>query len=316
MKRYLPLLLAVFFLAAPFAHAAGLPLFSSDFHIVPDAHDIDPLCPVGAPLSFGAVLELIQRAMNVGVSVGIVAFTLIFMWSGILLMTSSTNPEAKSTARKMLGNAVLGMLIILSSWLIVDFVMKTLYNPSASFSGKAIGPWNSILQGGGACVIARPPKALFSGSLTAAAPTVNPTDPGGTGPVTSDNIFSYDPGIQSQKSTASSELNTLLGCIAGKVPAGVGRISSISDNKISGGQKTFAQCAAEGNQAVGGTCAHTKNSCHYGGKTCVGKSYAADFGDDQNASVLRAAAIACGADFTGFEGTHLHVSVGKACGCQ
>lgn len=308
MKRYALLLIAAFLVAAPLAHAAATPLFSSDFHIVPNAQDIDPLCPEGAPLSYGAVLELIHRFMNVGVSVGIVVCTLIIMWAGILLITSSTNPEAKSTARKMLGNAALGLLIILSSWLIVDFVMRALYSGEDGTKGK-FGPWNSILNGGAACVIARPNQTLFSGSITAAVPVVNTIDPGYEGPGTSDGHFTYQAGIQAQKSAASPKLNALLTCMASRVPRGVGQISSISDNQIQTGKKSFQQCAASG-------CAHAAHSCHYGGKTCIGSSYAVDFGDEQNTATLTAAARACGATYVGNEGNHLHVSVGASCGCN
>ncbi len=160
----LPLLLFVS-AVVPVAHAADIPLLDSSFHIVPDAHDLDASCPVGAPLSFGAVLEIIQRMMNAAISFGILIFVIIMTWGGFLMITSVTNPEARSTARGMLTNAAIGLLIVLSAWLIVDFVMKTLYSSTGEDTAGVFGPWNSILNGGKACVLATETKPLFSGPI-------------------------------------------------------------------------------------------------------------------------------------------------------
>ncbi len=282
-------------------HAASIPVLDSSFHIVPSAHDIDPLCAEGAPLSMGAVMEIIQRFVNAGISFAILIFVIIFAWAGFLFISSVANPESKNLAKKMLMNAAVGLLIVLAAWLIVDFVMKTLYNPN----GSGFGPWNSILGSGPACIIERPTAALFSGAITAADLSVS-VPGGGSGFGSSDGFFTYQSGIEAQKRNLSPAMANALACMASNVPRGVGQISSISDTAIMNG-KTFAQCAKGG-------CAHTANSCHYGGRTCIGASYAVDFGDEQNATVLKAAAAACGAK-TLNEGNHLHVSIGDASGC-
>lgn len=158
------------------AFAAGLPVLDGSFHIVPDAHDLDESCKVGAPLSFGAVMYVAQNFVNAGISFGILFFVIIMVWSGILFIASVTNPESRSAAKKMLENAVIGMLIILSAWLMVDFVMKTLYNPNKA----GLGPWNNILNGGVACVIASAPLHLYDGAITVTAITSS-ADSGGSG---------------------------------------------------------------------------------------------------------------------------------------
>lgn len=167
---------------APLAYAANNPSLDSSFHIVPSAHDIDPACPDGAPLSFGAIMEIVQRFINVGISFGVLIFTIIIAWAGFLFIISGVNPEARSSAKKMLENAAIGLLITLTAWLMVDFVMKTLYNPSATFAGKSIGPWNSILGDGPACIIASDIHALFTGDIVASALVVTAgSSTGGTG---------------------------------------------------------------------------------------------------------------------------------------
>ncbi len=103
--------------------------------------------------------------MNAGISIGIVISILVIVFSGLLWMLTPFNPENHSQAKKVLTNAVIGLLIILSAWLIVDFVMKVLYSGTGADSGK-FGPWNKILVGGNKCVTASTDlKPLFSGDL-------------------------------------------------------------------------------------------------------------------------------------------------------
>lgn len=161
-----PLLVFVL-LSVPFSVSAqsGLPLFDPEWQLVPEASDIDASCPEGAPLGFGGVLQLIQNGMNAAISFGIIICVLVIMGAGILWILTPTNPENHSQAKKILTNAALGLLIILSAWLIVDFVMKLLYNPNI----ENFGPWNKILTGGDACIIAKDPNPLFSGSVSSIA---------------------------------------------------------------------------------------------------------------------------------------------------
>ncbi len=172
----LPLL--VFASTASLAHAANIPVLDSSFHIVPDAHELDASCPVGAPLSYGAVLNTVQRGMNAAISFGILIFVMLMAWAGLQFILSVSNPEARSHARGMLMNAAVGLLIVMSAWLIVDFVMKTLYSGPDGTKGQ-FGPWNSILNGGVACIIATETKPLFSGTIHSAALPVTVVTNGG-----------------------------------------------------------------------------------------------------------------------------------------
>ncbi|MEK7100883.1 MAG: pilin [Patescibacteria group bacterium] len=159
--RALPLLSATLLLGVPLvSHAADLPLFSSGWSLVPEACRS---CPCG----FSGVMGIAQNLINAGISVGILFAVVIMAWAGFMLVMSPFNPEAKSTAHKMLINAVIGFLIVCSAWLIVDFVMKTLY--SGPDGQRAVfGPWNSILTGGDICVQKTKNMAtLFSGAITA-----------------------------------------------------------------------------------------------------------------------------------------------------
>jgi len=67
------------------------------------------------------------------------------------------------------------------------------------------------------------------------------------------------------------------------------------------------------------SCAHSKNSCHYGGTNCAGKSYAVDFGNETYGNEIYWAAKACQPNaFVLDEDSHIHVSIGSVynCGCN
>lgn len=161
------------------ALAADLPLLTLGWSIIPEACRT---CACG----FAGVMGTVQNVMNAGISVGIVIAVGIMAWAGLLYITTPANPEARGQANKMLMNAVVGFLIIISAWLIVDFVMKVLYSGPDGESG-AFGPWNSILTGGEICVSSIEPVPLFSGAITAGqlvstSGTRDGTLPSGSGP--------------------------------------------------------------------------------------------------------------------------------------
>jgi hypothetical protein len=92
-------------------------------------------------------------------------------------MFSPFHAGNREKGRTLLLNAVIGLAIALAAWLIVDFVMKNLYNPQAGQGSVALGPWNSILSGGNECVT----ENRNAGRIT--APNLGQivgTQPGGT----------------------------------------------------------------------------------------------------------------------------------------
>jgi len=134
---------------------------------MPAAAQFGPIVPEvcrTCACGFGGVLAIVQNVVNFMIGIAIIFGTIIMVWAGGLYIVSATNPESRSTANKMLLNAVIGIVIVLSAWLVVDFVMKTLYN-----NGSEFGPWNSILLGGSgdSCVVAKPTSPLFSGNIIA-----------------------------------------------------------------------------------------------------------------------------------------------------
>lgn len=150
MAKYFSFLLLGLFVLTPLSAAA---------QFGPIVPEVCKSCACG----FGGVMAIIQNVVNFIIAIAIIIATLIMVWAGGLYIMSSTNPESRSTANKMLLNAVIGILIVLSAWLVVDFVMKTLYD-----NGSEFGPWNTILLGGegNSCIVKKVNKTLFGDDIT------------------------------------------------------------------------------------------------------------------------------------------------------
>lgn len=126
------LILGVLVLMPASALAANASFFGPI--VSPDCH-----CENSAP-DWGCVLDSIHNLFNLIFSLSVLIFAFSAAYAGILFMTSSTNAENKSKAKTMLLNVVIGLAIALSAWLMVDFIMRVLYNENVGW-----GPWNRIL---------------------------------------------------------------------------------------------------------------------------------------------------------------------------
>lgn len=108
-------------------------------------------CEGKAP-DWGCVLETMRNLINTAIAFGAIVSVLIIAYAGALWMFSPFNPGNREKGRTLLLNAFIGLAIALGAWLIVDFVMKSLYNPEGTADNVELGPWNSILSGGNRCV--------------------------------------------------------------------------------------------------------------------------------------------------------------------
>lgn len=136
---------------------------------------------------YGCVLQTVQNATNFAVSMGAIMVVVAIAYAGALLMLTPTNPGNREMARGAVMKAVVGLLVLLSAWLIVDFVMKMVYNADAMAGNVSLGPWNAILNEGNApkCIAPRVADKLpsvFIPPTTVGAYTPNtPTRPSSTG---------------------------------------------------------------------------------------------------------------------------------------
>lgn len=213
------LALVLFFSTTPAYATSKFPLFSGD-PLVPAVCD-------GGPLGVGGILTFIQNVMNAGISVGIIIFIFIIVYAGFMFILTPTNPEGHSQAKKMLSNAVIGFIIILAAWLIVDFVMKILYNDGEN----GFGPWNEILSSTGSQCIERQDPTAIGGLGPIAGATVNngiqgiPGGAGGSSNVgvakglCSDRNTSCSPAVMKTFGLSDAQANAM-SCIAVTESAG------------------------------------------------------------------------------------------------
>jgi Type IV secretion system pilin len=295
-------------------------------------------------------------------------FATLMVVAGFGLVTSGGNQAALSAAKSKFTNAIIGLLIVMAAWLLVDTVMRQLVKGDGNLGEtgagfKGFGPWSEVqclqqtktilpnpqlsaaatgfynyqvfvYDATNKCKVGKSATfttlALCDSSLSALqsqpgdkyitdicsdAP-VSVTEPlwatspiCATPPVAGADEFTYQGNVRAQLVHASPQLSSLITCMASKVPANVGDVSSISDQSIIAGNKTWAQCRLGG-------CAHTTNSDHYGNDgRCGDKSYAIDFGDEQNIVALCNAANSCGSvrNCSIHNGNHVHVSLNISC---
>ena len=95
---------------------------------------------------WGCVLATVGNLINFTISIGIIIFILVVLYAGMLFLTSPFKAENRELGRSILMNAVIGVVIMLSAWILIDFIMKTVYKGSDA-EGAEFGPWNSILTG-------------------------------------------------------------------------------------------------------------------------------------------------------------------------
>lgn len=141
---------------------------------------VPPQCQE-CPCNIGGVMQVVQNVMNLAIAFAVLIATFVIVWGGFLFLTSPAAPENRTKARGLILNAAIGLVIVLSSWLIIDAFMRLLYSGSNGNEGKW-GPWNSIIKEGGEYCIQEDKKQgslfgelgqVFSGEK----PTTVPTEP-------------------------------------------------------------------------------------------------------------------------------------------
>lgn len=137
--------------------------------IVPDICDCENTAP-----AFGCVMQVLQNVIRVLIAISFVMATLALMYAGFVWMTSGGNAERRSTGKNLLLNVIVGIVVILMAWLIVDFVMKT-FSDEAKF-----GPWHDILAAQGesaaVCLEKRDQVAITEGTVDFSVVTATGSD--------------------------------------------------------------------------------------------------------------------------------------------
>lgn len=129
------LLLLVSSFALPLVAHAAIPFFGP---IVPDAANV---CAAG----WGMLMVVINNIISLLITLAIVFVApLMIAYSGFLYVVNPVDPSGIAKAKGILTNTVVGIIIALCGWLIVDAIMAVLYNPTAV--GKT---WSQLIGSGG-----------------------------------------------------------------------------------------------------------------------------------------------------------------------
>jgi hypothetical protein len=129
-RKYLPLAVAfasaVLVVAPTIASAAvGIPT------IVPCGGTGQSACTVCD------LAKVAQNILNAGIYLAVILSAVLFAWAGFLYLTNVGNSSGVARAKEIFSNILIGLVIILASWLVIDIVMRT-------FVGASILPWNSL----------------------------------------------------------------------------------------------------------------------------------------------------------------------------
>lgn len=91
------------------------------------------------PCTFCDVIQTGNNVIELLFEILIVAAIIMVVIAGLRLVTSQGNANAMEQAKSMLTNVIIGFVIVLSAWLIVDTIFKMLVGDNQNF-----GIWNNL----------------------------------------------------------------------------------------------------------------------------------------------------------------------------
>ena len=97
--------------------AAGIPT-----QIVPKTYNCDQ---AGGCDSICAIVELAQNVLNFGIFFAVVISAFLFAYAGWNMLTAGGSAEVYQKGKRVFGNVLIGLIIILAGWIIIDTLMKT-----------------------------------------------------------------------------------------------------------------------------------------------------------------------------------------------
>ncbi len=161
-RKFYLTLFAFVILSVPFAaHAAFGTLIPTECNC-DQPYSVNGVDTISSAPAWGCVFATFQNALTMAFQLATVLISIFLALAGFTYMTSGGSAEKRQLANKRLMNVVIGLLIVLGSYLLVDSLMKVIYNAGATDGTTKFGPWNAILASGGPQCLAptQPPKAL------------------------------------------------------------------------------------------------------------------------------------------------------------
>lgn len=97
----------------------------------------------GIDCNFCDVIETTDNVIDFLFEALSVVAVILLVVAGFRLVTSAGDVSAMTQARSMFTSVIIGLVIVLSAWLIVDTVMKALLVKDGEFASQ-FGQWNSL----------------------------------------------------------------------------------------------------------------------------------------------------------------------------
>lgn len=227
-----------------------------------------------------------------------VVFAVLMVVAGFGLVTSGGNQSALDAAKSKFQNALIGIIIMMAAWLIVDTLLRAIL---AGGTGQILnyGPWSEVQ-----CFVQTVPSEAPAAPTTPTTPT---TPPPTTAQCQDDAALMTQYG-GSPVGVEAPGLQNLISCYLAD-PA----VSAITDRgQLYTVDRSHPRCSLTNGNTVCGPCSHSANSAHYGRGSGQG-ARAVDFnasGGSESAlyNAIRARQSACGGTLL-FEGDHTHITM-------
>jgi len=225
------------------------------FFLIPQSAAAQLVTCAGPDCNFCTATQMVDGLIGWLIGILVLVAVLLLCVAGFKLVTSAGNSSAVGEAKQMLVNVIVGFVIILAAWTIVDTLIKTL-------AGGDLGVWNPVACG-----------EMFE-------PIRGDSYEGGNVSVTTPNTSTSDAG----------ELGDISGCSGGScvrlsTPCKNSSSCSVAPGLVNAINSMHTQAAVSGarvTEAMPPTRTH-RSSCHSNG-TCVDYSKA---GGMSAAEVLR-----------------------------
>ena len=136
-RHVLTVLMSVIFLTPTLVMAAGLT------PIVPQTGQGSDCNGPGGCQSICDLAQLAQNILNDGIYLSVFLSAILFAWAGFKHMSAGGDAGAITEANKVFSAVFIGLVIILSAWLVVSTLMSVI----AGGGPAPTLPWNQICSG-------------------------------------------------------------------------------------------------------------------------------------------------------------------------
>ncbi len=89
------------------------------------------------------IVELGQNVLTWLISISASIIAIIFAWAGMKIVMAKGSTENMSEAKGMMTNSIIGLVILLSAWLVIDTVLKLVITNDSEVKQR-LGTWNEV----------------------------------------------------------------------------------------------------------------------------------------------------------------------------